>query len=401
MTERLGDHGLPDTDGTVEDDRLAGVDEAQRGEIADHRDGDLRVEREVVVLDRGELLEAGGFDPSGQPDVVAARGLVLAEDLEKLDVAELTGGRLRETHADGVEHPEQLESGEDFFELMDAGHDVASTSKRRSGPCRSAGAEVAALDVAGPSPWPSVSVPGREDPFHRLVGRVADLEGPGARGIEALGVVFVGETDDALGLAEPIEGVDFHEPGDHLGDVRPEFIGSAATPGRGVHEERDLLRRVVVAIRRPASFDAGVGLDQLRVQEHFDSAGPGAGVDLDPDVFPRHRIQGFADLDVDVGADLPRRPVRQLEALAGQRPERRVFFGVEHDLRGDPVEGPALPLVRDLRGTSAPRRLASPRATRTLRRGRRRTSPGRKARDVRRWPCPGASSARAGSTRHP
>ena len=58
--------GLADPDGAVEDDRLAGVDEAQRGEVADDGGGDLRVVGEVEVLEGGGVFEAGLRGPGGR-----------------------------------------------------------------------------------------------------------------------------------------------------------------------------------------------------------------------------------------------------------------------------------------------------------------------------------------------
>ena len=57
MAESLGDVAFSDADGPVQDDRLAGFDKAQRREVADLGDGDLWVEGEVELLDRGRLLE--------------------------------------------------------------------------------------------------------------------------------------------------------------------------------------------------------------------------------------------------------------------------------------------------------------------------------------------------------
>ena len=43
VTERLGDHGLPHPDGAVQDDRLAGLDEPQCGQVPDLGGRDLGV----------------------------------------------------------------------------------------------------------------------------------------------------------------------------------------------------------------------------------------------------------------------------------------------------------------------------------------------------------------------
>ena len=49
VPEGLGDMGLADADRPVEDDRFAGVQPAQRGQVADLRGGDLRVGGEVLA----------------------------------------------------------------------------------------------------------------------------------------------------------------------------------------------------------------------------------------------------------------------------------------------------------------------------------------------------------------
>jgi len=87
VAECLGEMGLADADGPVEDDCFVRCDETERGEVADVGGGDLRVEREVEVLDGGLLFEAGLADPADQGGGVSAGDLVFAEDLEELKVA--------------------------------------------------------------------------------------------------------------------------------------------------------------------------------------------------------------------------------------------------------------------------------------------------------------------------
>jgi len=105
MSESLGDVGLSHPDGAVQDDGLAGVEEAQGGQVTDVGSRDLRVVGEVVVLDGVGGLEPGSADPADDPGGVAAGQLVFAEGLEELDVAELTGMGLGEAGLDRVEHP--------------------------------------------------------------------------------------------------------------------------------------------------------------------------------------------------------------------------------------------------------------------------------------------------------
>ena len=96
---------LPTPDGSVEDDGLAGVDEAQDGEVTDGGGGDFVVVGEVELFEGGGVFEAGLADPAGERCGVAPVDLVFAEHLEELEVAELTGGGLSEAGFEGVEHP--------------------------------------------------------------------------------------------------------------------------------------------------------------------------------------------------------------------------------------------------------------------------------------------------------
>ena len=81
-------------DRAVEDHRLPGLDEPAGGQVADLGDGELGVEGEVEVLQGGRLFEAGATDAAAQRASLAAGDLVLAEDLEELQVAQLAGAGL-------------------------------------------------------------------------------------------------------------------------------------------------------------------------------------------------------------------------------------------------------------------------------------------------------------------
>jgi site-specific DNA recombinase len=94
VPEGLGDVALADADRTVEDHRLAGVQPAQRGQVADLGSGQLRAGAEVEALEGGLLLEAGLAQPPGHGHGLAAGDLVFAQDLEELDVAEFPGAGL-------------------------------------------------------------------------------------------------------------------------------------------------------------------------------------------------------------------------------------------------------------------------------------------------------------------
>jgi hypothetical protein len=76
-------------DRLTQDHRLAGLDEAEGGEVSDLGGADLWVGREVAVLDAHRLLEAGGLHAPGKPGGVATRRFVLAEDAEQFNMAEV------------------------------------------------------------------------------------------------------------------------------------------------------------------------------------------------------------------------------------------------------------------------------------------------------------------------
>ena len=104
MAEGLGDVGLADADGAVEDDRFAGVQPAQGGQVADLRGGQLGVGGEVEPFEGGLFFEPGPAQPLGQRDAVPAVDLVFAEHLEEVQVAEVPGGCLGQPGVEGVQH---------------------------------------------------------------------------------------------------------------------------------------------------------------------------------------------------------------------------------------------------------------------------------------------------------
>ena len=59
VAECLGDVALADADRAVDDDLLAGVQPAQRGEVADRGGGQFRAGGEVEAFDGGLLVEVG------------------------------------------------------------------------------------------------------------------------------------------------------------------------------------------------------------------------------------------------------------------------------------------------------------------------------------------------------
>ena len=82
---------------------------AQGGEVADLGGGQLRGGGEVEPLEGGLGLEPGAADPPGQGHGLAAGDLVLAEDLEEVQVAEFPGAGLGEAGVQGGEHAGQLQ----------------------------------------------------------------------------------------------------------------------------------------------------------------------------------------------------------------------------------------------------------------------------------------------------
>jgi hypothetical protein len=65
-------------------------------------------------------------------------------------------------------------------------------------------------------------------------------------------------------------------------------------------------------------------------------------------VLPRHRVQALADLDVDVGADLAPRPLREHERGPRQRRQLLFLHRAEHRGRGGAVQRPAGPPAGDI-----------------------------------------------------
>ncbi len=59
---------------------------------------------EVEAFEGGLGLEPGAADPPGQGHGLAAGDLVLAQDLEEVQVAEFPGAGLRQAGVEGAEH---------------------------------------------------------------------------------------------------------------------------------------------------------------------------------------------------------------------------------------------------------------------------------------------------------
>ena len=175
--------------------------------------------------------------------------------------------------------------------------------------------------------------PGRQDAFHGPVAGVADGDRPPTRGVETPGGVTLCEADHALRSPQVVQGATVEESVDDLGHARTELTGTGATPRRGAHEERHLLRRVIGVVSLAAPLNTHMSLDTFASDEHLHGGHTEASIDLGADVAPRHRVQRFRDPDVAIHADLGPRPRRQLETLTGQAGQRRRLDRVEHDQR--------------------------------------------------------------------
>ena len=145
--------------------------------------------------------------------------------------------------------------------------------------------------------------------------------------------------------AQPEQGVDPQQIGDHGDGVRADLFGLGAAPGRGPHRERDLLRRVVGHVGLLASGLGWVGGDQLTGGEDLHHRERGAGVDLPPDEAPRHRIQ------TPLCAASRRRPSHRRSAanVGTTRLVRRCPIGLGSTAVRHSERAPSLPTTADRR----------------------------------------------------
>ena len=93
-----------------------------------------------------------------------------------------------------------------------------------------------------------------------------------------------------------------------------------------------------------------MGLDQLAFVEDLHRDSGGADIDAAADQLPGHRVEGAADLDVDVRADRCLRPSGQHERLGRQRKQSHGLHRLEHRQRLRAAQRAALPLTCDVRG---------------------------------------------------
>jgi len=109
------------------------VQPAQCGQVADLRGGQFRGGGRVEAFQGGLLLEPGAAQPLGQGYRLAAGDLVLAQDLQELQVPQVAGVSLDQPGIKGLEHPGQLQFAQYLAEpgtvgdRDGAGHDTSST----------------------------------------------------------------------------------------------------------------------------------------------------------------------------------------------------------------------------------------------------------------------------------
>lgn len=151
-----------------------------------------------------------------------------------------------------------------------------------------------------------------------------------------------------LGSAEPIEDVDLQQLVDDFAAGVADLGRLAAAPDRRPHLKGDLLWRIVALVDAFSLVKGCMGLDELAVVEDLDHRGGRADVDAAADQLPRNRVEGAADLDVDVRTDRGRRPAGQHERSRRQRQQFGRLQRVEHGHRGGPAQRPALPPRGDL-----------------------------------------------------
>ena len=109
VAQGLSDVGLAHADWAVQNDRLPGVQPAQRGQVADLRGGQLRGGLEVEAFHGGLFFEPGPAQPLGQRDARAAGDLVFAQDLQEVQVAEVPGVGLGQPGVEGGQHAGQFQ----------------------------------------------------------------------------------------------------------------------------------------------------------------------------------------------------------------------------------------------------------------------------------------------------
>ena len=186
-----------------------------------------------------------------------------------------------------------------------------------------------------------------------MVAVLAHDVGAGARGLQAWGAKALGEAEDSLGTPEAIERAIVEERVDEHGTGGADRGGAFSAPGRGLHEEVDLVRRQMIgersALARPR---AAMGGDEGVLVKQLDLPGGGAHPQALPDEPMRGRVVGAGEDDVTVGVELGLLPLGQLPRRGRHGAEGGALDLVE-DLERDPLGGAVDPAPGDL-DTPAP-----------------------------------------------
>ena len=110
VAEGLGDVGFADADRAVEDDGFPGVQPAQGGQVADLGGGQLGAAAKSKPSRVACSSNRARREPAGQGHARAAGDLVLAEDLQEVQVAEFPGGGLGQAGVEGASMPDSFRS---------------------------------------------------------------------------------------------------------------------------------------------------------------------------------------------------------------------------------------------------------------------------------------------------
>ena len=184
---------------------------------------------------------------------------------------------------------------------------------------------------------------GDQDAFDGAIGRVADLDRAGARGLQPRTPVFVAQPEHPLGRPQVMDGVIGHEFRDHRLTGRADQLGGAPTPGRGLHRERDLLWRVVIKVGGPPAGSAHMGGHHIGTGEDLHDVPGCAGMQALSDQPPRHAVERLGDLEMRIDSDGANRPRGQLEGPGRQRVQRITFDRLEHSQWLGALQGTAVP----------------------------------------------------------
>jgi hypothetical protein len=130
------------------------------------------------------------------------------------------------------------------------------------------------------------------------------LEDPVRWGVSVI-AVGIAEPDDPLDGPQAVDRVHLRELGDDRDRTRPDLLGLATTPAHAAQGVSDLVRRVVLDVRRASRQMQHMGRHDGAVVEDLHDVAGGAHGDLLADESPRHRVQRLPGFDVTVRGDPP------------------------------------------------------------------------------------------------